>query len=306
MDPEPDAVKDRSAPVGDSKQVSDVVVWSQQGATHGPIVGNDAKFAALMADIERTRTQTGQIFKAIQDKLSPETLKNQAKEKIKELTMRKTRDVIDEAGRVATDVSSSIGHGLKENLAPVAIIGLGVTWLISSQIRKSSRNFEEEEYRWRDRIYEEESEEISEMASRGLAEQKEQMKGRMEEFTERAGDKLHDLRHKVGEAAESISHSVRQGTGQIKSRSRTLLYARPLCFAGSLLAIGAILGLILPRTQEEDRMMGGMRDSFMDSLFETGRETVSKVKHVADEARKAALKEAEEQDLIARKSEETA
>ncbi len=272
--------------------------------------GKDAKMVELLADIERTRIKTGDLVRAIQGNLSPEALKEKAAEKIKEITMGKTRDTVSRMGDMAGDVGSSLVEMVKDNLAPLAVLGVGLTWLVASQVRKSSNGYEEDEENWGSRVFEEDFQEdfdeTSEAAGEAFAEGVEQVKEKTGRFAERAGDKFHDIRHRVSRTADDISERVRRNTGKIKTQSRGLLYSRPLLFAGSLLAIGATIGLILPRTKGEDRMLGKMRDDLMETIFETGRETISKVKSVADEARKAAVEEAEKQDLLTGDVEEAA
>lgn len=79
------------------------------------------------AEIESTRADMGETVDAIQQRLSPENLKEQAKDRVKEATVGK-----------AQGGGSTIVESVRANPLPAALTGLGLTWLLMSARRQSS------------------------------------------------------------------------------------------------------------------------------------------------------------------------
>jgi uncharacterized protein YjbJ (UPF0337 family) len=103
---------------------------------------------------------------------------------------------------------------------------------------------------------------------------------------------------------EQATYLANQAQAQVryaKTEFEYLLDTNPLALGVVAVAAGAIIGLMLPRTQTEDRLMGETRDRLMDQAKETAKETMNKVQHVAGEAYQAAkdtaVEEAENQEL---------
>ncbi len=83
--------------------------------------------AATRAEIERTRADMSETVDAIQERLSPENLKEQAKDRVKEATV----------GR-AQEAGSGIMETIRANPLPAALTGIGLGWLLVSARRSAS------------------------------------------------------------------------------------------------------------------------------------------------------------------------
>jgi hypothetical protein len=142
--------------------------------------------AAIEAEIEQTRAEMSETIDAIQQRLSPEALTEQAKEKVEDLTehakeaareavneakeavrvaLLEARDNVREAtiGRVETmvrnvgdtayDTRDGLMDTVRQNPIPAALVGLGLGWLWMNRRSGSSRRSNaryEREYRERD------------------------------------------------------------------------------------------------------------------------------------------------------------
>lgn len=99
--------------------------------------------------------------------------------------------------------------------------------------------------------------------------------------------------------AQGAAGQARQGVEGMGSQFRRMLNERPLAVAGIAMAVGAAIGLALPETPQEDRLMGSTRDSLMDQAKAAAEETQHKLQAVAQEAQQAASDAADEQRLTA-------
>jgi ElaB/YqjD/DUF883 family membrane-anchored ribosome-binding protein len=83
----------------------------------------------IREDIEQTRAQMSGTIDEIQERLSPKRLVNEAKETVRDATVGKVKDVMNNASESA----GGIVERIKENPLPAALIGLGAYWLLTRQ-----------------------------------------------------------------------------------------------------------------------------------------------------------------------------
>ena len=89
------------------------------------------------------------------------------------------------------------------------------------------------------------------------------------------------------------------GKGAVASSRDVMDFCRdqPLLLAGVGLAVGAVIGAWLPRTQAEDQFMGDVSDDLKEQTREFAGEQLEKAKKVGERAYDAAQQEAEQQAL---------
>ena len=112
--------------------------------------------AEIRNNIEQTRSEMSETIEAIQARLSPQNIKEQAREQVREqyeevkatvrdATIGKAETMIQSASDTVSEASSSIMDTIRENPIPAALVGIGLGWLFmngrsSSSQRSSSRN----------------------------------------------------------------------------------------------------------------------------------------------------------------------
>lgn len=87
------------------------------------------------------------------------------------------------------------------------------------------------------------------------------------EWTEQAREKTHELTEEAREQAEWIGQ-------KLQDQTRYIIEEQPLVLGALGIAIGAAIGATLPRTREEDRLMGPARDELLHRADETGGELI--------------------------------
>jgi hypothetical protein len=99
--------------------------------------------------IEETRSELGNTIDAIQERLSPETLKQQAADTVREATIGRAQNMVQSATDTAQDMvggaaneamgfGSAIVETIRENPIPAALAGIGIGWLFMSSRKNSS------------------------------------------------------------------------------------------------------------------------------------------------------------------------
>lgn len=71
----------------------------------------------------------------------------------------------------------------------------------------------------------------------------------------------------------------------------------PLAAAGAFLGLGLLVGLLVPETEQENRLMGESSDRMKRQAYEAGKDAVQRAGHVAQETARAAQEEAERQGI---------
>ncbi|HXE58452.1 MAG TPA: DUF3618 domain-containing protein [Gemmatimonadales bacterium] len=248
--------------------------------------------AEIEAEIEQTRQRMSENIEAIGQKLSPEHLKQQAKDALSdagEAVTESMRGAASAVGERAREFGESAVEVIRRNPIPAAAVGIALAWLL---MRTARGDRTEEARGFRDDLTGREpghgpsyALSGSEPAAReaqggGVREGASRVAGRTGELAsqarERAGELASQARERVSRLGEATRHQARRaGEG-----ARHLMDQNPMVVGAAALCLGAAIGLLLPASRREDRLVGRARDRVVDRVQETARE----VKEVATEA----------------------
>ncbi len=265
--------------------------FEPDAVTPDPTLGTEAEVdevEATRVEIERTRAGMSETIDAIQERLSPENLKEQAKDRVKEATVGRAREA-----------RSSIVDTVRANPLPAALTGIGLGWLLVNARRQSS-----EQLRYRDRAYAYPP--VGDYSSRyedegadgsSAAQAAERASDKLGETTGRAQDKAGELASRTHDGASQLSDQAQYQVRRASDGFQRVLQENPLTVGALAVGVGAAIGLAIPETSKEHEVMGQARDNLVESAQETVQETQQKVQQVAEEARSAAKDEANNQGL---------
>jgi hypothetical protein len=109
-------------------------------------------------------------------------------------------------------------------------------------------------------------------------------------------DKKQAVKSKFTGAKDTVGGTVpdRQGLKRGGKQVRDTVEKNPLGLAIGGLAVGFLVGTLLPQTRLENEHMGEMSDRLMDAAKDTASEAVDRGKQVAQEAAGAAVDTAKE------------
>jgi hypothetical protein len=280
----------------------------------------------LTEDIEQTRAEMSETIDAIQDRLDPERLTNQAVGAATEVTVQArdaAKDVakyaIDEAKlavreladqattamrrstieRVehmavntrdsAQDVGTDLRSLIQHNPIPAALAGIGLAWLWMKRSSTAPTSYGRSGYGYAN---------YNAGYSSG---------GPMTGITDTAQQLASDAQQKATQVvdqtqqmASSIAGRAEDTAGQMQDTTMSIaegISANPIALGALGLALGAAAALILPETEQEDQLLGEARDRVMDRVQNAAGETAEKVQRVAAEARQTAMREAKAEGL---------
>lgn len=243
---------------------------------------NRVEIERTRAEIERTRADMGETVDAIQQRLSPENLKEQAKDRVKEATVGK-----------AQGVRSTIVESVRANPLPAALTGLGLGWLFMSARRQSSAQLG-----YRDTTYYyppayEERTTSTPPAGQALERARDSVGETASQAQDKAGQVASQAQDQVSRLGDQAQYQTRRASNEFQQ----VLRENPLTVGAIAVGVGAAIGLAVPQTSREHEMMGEARDTFVEKAQEKAEEAQEKVQQVAEEAQSAAMDEAENQGL---------
>ena len=241
----------------------------------GPVSGHESP-GEIRRDIARTQEEMSHTIDEIQYRLSPAHLKEQAKERVRRAGVRTTRNTIDR---------------VKSNPIGAAMVGVGLWLLLRDNDRDDDIYYLDNDYDYsHDRDHhmhayspQREYRDLSYGDDRGgsrLAD----VKDRVGDVKDRVGDALGNMRGSASDMAERTMDRARYAT----TRSRDVLTDSPLIAGVVGLALGALVGAMLPETERENELFGQKRDELKQRATEAVREKVDQVKDLAATATTAA------------------
>ncbi|MDP9314531.1 MAG: DUF3618 domain-containing protein [Chloroflexota bacterium] len=233
----------------------------------------------IQAEIEQTRAEMSETIDAIQDRLSPQHLKQQAKDTVRE-QLHEAKDYVYDAtvGRAeqtAKGVGSSMMDTIKQNPIPAAIAWLSLGYMFMKSSGSSSNHHRAAYYDYREPRYG-----YYESSSSGGVRQQ-------------ASQYAHEAKDQASYYAGQAQHQAQESADWMQQK----LHENPLTVAAIALAVGAALGLAVPETQTENQLMGETRDSVMEQAKSMGQDVMHKAQHVAEEAKDSAKQAAKQQGL---------
>jgi ElaB/YqjD/DUF883 family membrane-anchored ribosome-binding protein len=284
--------------------------------------------AEIELEIQRTRARMTENVDALTWKLSPDRLKAEARHKLhetQEAVVEKVRHTAHEVGDQARQAGSGLFGTMRDNPIPSAMIGAGLAWLIVGRRRQShelDRSAESYGGYYAPQSYTSadtamygppastvgatagggihSSSDMESEGRHGMGEKASELRDRMSEKTSHARERVaettseaRDAMRERAQAARSRASELRHDTAERARRTRgwaeQQMDENPLVMGAAVLALGAVIGSLVPTTRKEDELIGPRRDQLFDrarsSMHEarevigtTARETMESVK----------------------------
>lgn len=275
--------------------------------------------AEIRDDIEDTRAQLSETIDAIQERMNPERLRDEAVESVREATIGRAEQMVTEATDVVRGTGMSIWETIKENPVPAAMAAIGIGWLLKERQnagdaypsylkgRYGGSNFYGEQNGGRFGETHRGSGRISDKRVGGYVSYRggaqpgsgyDREAGRPGASTGGAAQHdpgadpqamMGDARERVGQMADDAQERVGEFADQaqeqvqyLQRRAGSTFQQNPLAVGAAALAVGVAAGLILPETEPENRLMGEAREQFMDQAREMAQQAQETAGRVAE------------------------
>lgn len=294
--------------------------------------GDQVATEEIRAEIEQTRAEMSETIEAIQERLSPDHLKEQAQEQfqdikeqvreqvreqfqeakhmLREATIGRVEHMVQYAGETVDDVRYTITDTIRQNPIPATLVGIGLSWLFMNRSATTPPRYSGRGGVGNSQIYS-----TPMYSGQGYSERG----GTLQRAQAAAGNAASGVQDTAGSVASSVSETAgnvasqvqetasqlvdqaQYRTERIEERFQQMLYQRPLAVGAITLALGAAVGLAVPETRREHELMGEARDNLLEKAQGAASQTMEKVQRVTgevvDEARSTAKEAAQHQGL---------
>jgi len=254
----------------------------------------------LRADVERTRERLSQDVDALGAKLSPDNVKAEAKRAVQRTVRRGTNELREGVSSATDSVSSFVGA----NPLPIAVIGVGVGWLIwNARTRPKNNGGVDYSMRGRAEVYDGSDENGGfggEWSGHGAGAQlgrlRHQVQDGMTTIKRSASAKARRAREKV----DDIESTAREQLGRAVEVAERGFEEQPLLLGVVAMGAGLAVGLGIPATQSENQLVGRYRDQLMARAKDGLGELRGKAEEIAQRTYESAKETAktETHDLL--------
>jgi len=288
----------------------------------------------IKVEIEETRVEMSATIDALQERLSPSVLLEQAKEHaqeavheatdhareaVREATVGRAEQMVSHATDQASGVGSTIMETIRQNPLPAALAGISLSWLYLKRSRGIGYNppvaAHSGDHSWAGnatggvrasssggighvagQVQDRAGEVVGQVQDRasGMASQ---VQDRVGTAAEQVQERASNLAEQVSDTASHLADTAQLRARRVQGRLGDLLEENPLMAGALALTVGAAIGLAAPSTEQEHELFGESRDTVMRRVRGTAREMGQKVQRVAEQAQDAAIKAADEEKL---------
>jgi hypothetical protein len=204
-------------------------------------------------------------------------------------------DAMGRAGEKLKETGSSVTNVVRQNPIPCALIGLGLGMYLVKRARGGNGGTRRlETYGSSDREvgygmatprYAGKAREYGTSGSSGEyagASRQYGMSGRG--TLSRVTGSANELAHQTAETVSHLGHQAKEGVFWAGRGLQRMVNENPLAVGAAAVAVGAAVGLALPRTQVEHEYMGEASEKLVDKAQQVARDAMDKVKSAAQGA----------------------
>ncbi|MEG3190890.1 DUF3618 domain-containing protein [Lysobacter sp. D1-1-M9] len=215
--------------------------------------------AQLERELDRQRDHIGELIEALEHKMSPGQMFERA------LSYGKG------GGR---EFASNLSDTVRANPVPTLLTAAGLAWLYAGQGKRPADRYG-----------------TTETTGHVTGSQHKSHVGeRVGEMRAGMSEKVGSARHRIGESAHGAMDSARHQAQRASAGYRDMLDNNPMALGAIGIAVGALMGAMLPSTRKEDQLMGEASDhlteearhkarSGMDQAVQAGREATDPAAH---------------------------
>lgn len=247
----------------------------------------DVDTIQIREDIEETRVEMGATLGELGDRLDPSRVMEQAKENVRDATIGRVEQAVEDVGESARGTTDMLINTIKDNPLPSALAGAGLFMLWRNRAKSGSG----QRYEGGGRIYDErygtryfEDSAIHSGPGNPIRDAGSNVAGTV---TDAAGNVASSIGDAAGTAGQKAGQAIEQGrqtAGQLGSQLDRYMRANPLAMGAIAYGIGAVVGALVPESEPEREILGKPAEQVGTAVRDTVNEVMDKVEERADTA----------------------
>jgi ElaB/YqjD/DUF883 family membrane-anchored ribosome-binding protein len=276
----------------------------------------DPEVEQLVEDIDVTREEMSSTVEQIGDRLDPRNIVADAKETVREATVGKVEnmantagEMVSNAGQTAQQAGGGLVETIRRNPVPAAMVGIGLGWLAMSARSSSDRWSDERTVRSGSAGYRGGAWDTSTMGGDQWTSRPSGGQGigdRIGQVGDSAGQAVSGVQDRAGEAvsqvqdrAGQVADQVGQTAGQVQYQAQgfarqvgdnagRMFQDNPLAMGAIAVAVGTAVGMALPSTPIERKVIGGPAGEALGKAEEAASQALGQVEQTARDAEQQA------------------
>jgi ElaB/YqjD/DUF883 family membrane-anchored ribosome-binding protein len=222
----------------------------------------------LEREIDEVRSEMSRTLAALEERFSPGRLLDY---------------YLGMAREHGGEFAANLGNSVKQNPVPMMLTAIGLIWtMISSKDRRPGSDVYSETYLDDEGV---ESPSTGERIKERAANVRNRLVGSKDAVRDKLVGSRDAVRDRIGSARDRLGSATRTTQEQAR-RARegfnSMLEEQPLMLGALGIIVGAAVGAMLPRTEQEDRLIGKARDRTVSRVkesaagaYDKARETIS-------------------------------
>jgi hypothetical protein len=243
----------------------------------------EIEVAEIRADIEETRLEMGGTLNELGDRLDPGNLMNEAKENVREATIGRVEET-------AKGMSDMVMETIKRNPIPAAMAGAGLAML---WMNKSEGNGNGSRMQSGSRYSPYYGTTSTYGQRAGWTDG-----GQEQGIGDKAGKAVGAVGDNVGQAVGQVGQTAGEVTGEVIGRGQEaaqevgwrverFMQASPLAVGAIAIGAGALVGALIPETEQEREMLGDASRQIGETVRDTVSEAGQQAERKLDEAERS-------------------
>jgi hypothetical protein len=256
---------------------------------------NDPEVVQLVSEIEDTRGEMTSTVEEIGERLDPRNIVAGATQTVRDATVGKVEemantagDMIDTAGQTAQQAGTGVVETIRRNPIPAALAGLGLGWLAKNARSQGSFGGGQPAQQWRRSTDVDWQYAGFDRRSGGGTAVGHQVGDKVGQVGDAAGQAVstaqqaaQDVAERVGQTAGEMPRQVEDVARQVGDSASRAFQDNPLAVGAIAVAVGAAVGLALPVTQTERKVLGEARDQVIEKAEAKANEALGEVERQA-------------------------
>lgn len=224
-----------------------------------------------------------------------ETGLNETKLLLRSATFGKVETMFKEIGTSANAAGRSLAETVRENPVPAAMVGLGLLWLaLNARSIAAASSRIEPSLRSRGAAAVEGAVHLAHEAEVMVVDGVRTAANAAGKFASEAGTSVSGLGKSASEEVQHLASQAAAEGVRVEQGMEHLFVKNPLAVGAAIFAAGAAVGLILPMTLREGRLMGDARNAVVARVEKVASKTLEAVETGAQRAAAAVDKLASE------------
>ncbi len=247
-------------------------------------VEEEPEVEAIFVDIAATRSEMADTVDALGERLAPSAVAGRAGDAVRDATIGRIESKVNDMSTTASDLVSNAGETVQQtgegildtirrNPVPAALAGIGIGWLVVSRSQSGSSSRAPSPNRrplrtgwvatgdgWRrsDRGPFDVGDALDRRARSASA----AFENATADARQSIGDSVDELGDRASRAAETFGSTA----ADTLAGAQRAVESNPLAFGALAVAVGTAIGLALPATTAEKRMMGPTGGRLIDQV----------------------------------------